>query len=42
MKEGRAYGSVELAGAAPLPFNITCDAKADVCLGTVVSPGIPT
>lgn len=37
MKDGHAYGSAQLAGTAPLPFNISCDAKADVCLGTLVS-----
>ncbi|KAI5360381.1 hypothetical protein Slin15195_G083050 [Septoria linicola] len=37
MKDGRAYGSAELAGLmpAPLPYNIECNLTTEVCLGTV-------
>ncbi|KXS95772.1 hypothetical protein AC578_1736 [Pseudocercospora eumusae] len=35
VKDGHAYGGIQLAGKAPLPFNIKCDAVANVCLGTL-------
>ncbi|EME83134.1 uncharacterized protein MYCFIDRAFT_85397 [Pseudocercospora fijiensis CIRAD86] len=35
VQNGHAYGGIQLAGKAPLPFNIKCDTVANVCLGTV-------
>ncbi|GIZ38429.1 hypothetical protein CKM354_000184600 [Cercospora kikuchii] len=35
MKDGRGYGSADLAGAAPLPFQIECNPATNVCLGTL-------
>lgn len=35
MQDGHGYASSNLAGSAPIPWTIVCNADAGVCTGTV-------